>query len=65
MPLQALMCDDISLAKITTKPRFDDVKCKFYQESISKAVEVKFREKDIIRVKLPHIYSADYIAVNT
>ena len=35
------MCDDISLAKITTKPRFDDAKCKFYHEPIPKAVKMK------------------------
>ena len=29
----ALMCDDISLAKITTKLRFDNAKCKFYSQS--------------------------------
>ena len=28
------MCDDISLVKITTKPRFDNAKCKFYHEPI-------------------------------
>ena len=32
--LIALMCDDISLAKITTKPRFHNAKCKFYHEPI-------------------------------
>ena len=37
----ALMCDDISLAKITTKPRFDNAKCKFYYEPIPKAVKMK------------------------
>ena len=26
---RALMCDDVRLSKITTKPRFDDAKCKF------------------------------------
>ena len=25
----ALMCDDIRLAKITSKPRFDNAKCEF------------------------------------
>ena len=35
------MCDDISLAKITTKARFDTAKCKFYHEPIPKAVEMK------------------------
>ena len=34
------MCDDISLAKIT-KPRFDNEKCKFYQEPIPKEVKMK------------------------
>ena len=28
----ALMRDDISLAKITTKPRFDNANCKFYHD---------------------------------
>jgi len=35
------MCDDISLAKITTKPRFDNAKFKFYHEPIPKAVKMK------------------------
>ena len=35
----ALMCDDISLAKSTTKPRFDNAKCKFYNEPIPKTVQ--------------------------
>ena len=35
------MCDDIRLAKITTKPRFDNTKCKFYHEPIPKAVKMK------------------------
>ena len=30
----ALMCDYTSLAKITTKPSFDNAKCKFYHEPI-------------------------------
>ena len=37
----ALMCDDISLAKITTKPCFDNAKCRFYHELIPKAVKMK------------------------
>ena len=37
----ALMCDDISLAKITTKPRFDHAKCKIYHEPIPRAVKMK------------------------
>ena len=37
----ALMCDDISLLKITTRPRFDHAKCKFYHEPIPKAVKMK------------------------
>ena len=37
----ALMCDDIRLAKITTKPHFDNAKCKFYHETIPKAVKMK------------------------
>ena len=37
----ALMCDGTSLAKITTKPRFDNAKCKFYNEPIPKAVKMK------------------------
>ena len=39
--LIALMCDDINLAKITTKPRFDNAKFKFYHEPIPKAVKMK------------------------
>ena len=35
------MCDEISLAKITTKPRFDNEKCKFYHKLIPKAVKMK------------------------
>ena len=35
------MCDDISLAKIITKPGFDNAKCKFYHEPIPKAVKMK------------------------
>ena len=35
------MCDDVRLAKITTKPRFDDAKCKFYDETIPAAVKMK------------------------
>ena len=35
------MCDDISLAKITTKPRFDNAKCKFYHEPIPQGVKMK------------------------
>ena len=35
------MHDDISLAKITTKPRCDNAKCKFYHEPIPKAVKIK------------------------
>ena len=37
----ALMCCDISLTKITTKPRFENAKCKFYHEPIPKAVKMK------------------------
>ena len=37
----AFMCDDISPVKITTKPRFDYAKCKFYHEPIPKAVKMK------------------------
>ena len=36
-----LMRDDISLAKITTKPRFDNANCKFYREPIPTAVKMK------------------------
>ena len=36
-----LMCDDIRRAKITTKPRFDNEKGKFYHETIPKAVKMK------------------------
>ena len=36
-----LMCDDISQAKITTEPPFDNAKCKFYYKSIPKAVKMK------------------------
>ena len=32
----APMCDDVRQAKITTKPRFDGAKCKFYHETIPK-----------------------------
>ena len=39
--LIALMCDDVRLAKITTKPRFDNAKCKFYHETIPTAVKMK------------------------
>ena len=39
--LIALMRDDISLAKITTKPRFDNANCKFYREPIPTAVKMK------------------------
>ena len=35
------MCDDIGLAKNTTKPRFNNAKCKFYHELIPKAVKMK------------------------
>ena len=37
----AFMCDDIRLAKITTKPRFDNAKCKFYHETIPKGAKMK------------------------
>ena len=37
----ALMCDDISLTKITNKPCFDNAKCKFYHKPIPKAVKMK------------------------
>ena len=40
-PRIALTCDDIRLAKITTKPRFDNAKCKFYHETNPKAVKMK------------------------
>ena len=35
------MCDDIGLAKNTTKPRFNNAKCKFNHELIPKAVKMK------------------------
>lgn len=35
------MCDDIKLAKITTKPRFDNATCKLYHEPKSKALKMK------------------------
>ena len=35
------MCDDIRLAKITTKPRFDNATCKLYHEPKSKALKMK------------------------
>ena len=35
------MCDDISLAKITTKPRFDSTKRNFFHLSIPKAVKME------------------------
>ena len=37
----ALMRDDIRLAKITTKPRFERAKRKFYHEQIPKAAKMK------------------------
>ena len=37
----ALMCDDIALAKITSKLRFDNAKCTFYHETIPKAAKMK------------------------
>ena len=37
----ALMRDDNRLAKITTKPRFERAKCKFYHEQIPKAAKMK------------------------
>ena len=37
----ALMRDDIRIAKITTKPRFENVNLKFYQEIIPKAAKMK------------------------
>ena len=37
----ALMCDDISSAKIATKPRFDNAKCKYCREPFPKAVKLK------------------------
>ena len=37
------MCDDIRLAKIATKPRFDNAISKFYHETIRKAVKMKTR----------------------
>ena len=37
----ALMRDDIRLAKITTKPRFENANFKFYQEIIPKAAKMK------------------------
>ena len=35
------MHDDIRVAKITTKPRFEKVNFKFYQEIIPKAAKMK------------------------
>ena len=37
----ALVRDDIRLAKITTKPRFERAKRKFYHEQIPKAAKMK------------------------
>ena len=37
----ALMRDDIRLAKMTTKPRFERAKRKFYHEQIPKAAKMK------------------------
>ena len=37
----ALKCDNIRLAKITSKLRFDNEKCKFYHEAIPKAIKIK------------------------
>ena len=37
----ALMRDDIRLAKITTKPWFENANFKFYHELIPKAVKMK------------------------
>ena len=34
-------CDDIRLAKNTTKRRFDNTDCKFYHGQIPKAVNMK------------------------
>ena len=35
------MCNDITLAKITTKPRFENANFKFYHELILKAAKMK------------------------
>ena len=37
----ALMREDIRLAKITTKPRFENANFKFYHELILKAAKMK------------------------
>ena len=37
----ALMRDDIRVAKITTKPRFENADFKFYQEIIPKVAKMK------------------------
>ena len=43
--LIALMRDDISLAKITTKPRFDNANCKFYREPIDHFRYIKIQHR--------------------
>ena len=49
------MRDDIRLAKVTTKPRFEHAKCKFYHEQIPKAAKMKripVRENNMKRTKV-------------
>ena len=38
---EALMHGDIRLAKINTKPQFENANCKFYHEQIPKAAKMK------------------------